>query len=163
MNSNELEALLAIGRKTFIEAFAHQNNQSDFDKYMSEKFNLEEITEQFNDPESRFFFACMDDEKVGYLKINVGNAQTEDTLQDSLEIERIYVLSQYQGNRIGQLLFDKAISIARAESYKWVWLGVWDKNQGAVRFYERNGFKKYATHPFKLGCLLYTSPSPRDA
>jgi ribosomal protein S18 acetylase RimI-like enzyme len=32
-----------------------------------------------------------------------------------------------------------------------LWLGVWEKNEPAIRFYEKNGFKKFSKHIFKLG------------
>lgn len=151
VESSELDELLAIGKTTFTESFASQNTKADFELYMSKNFSREKFSSEYDNPHSRFFFACQGDEIVGYLKINVGDAQTDDTMEEALEVERIYVLAQHQGKRIGQLLFDKAIELAIEEGYKRVWLGVWDKNVDAIRFYERNGFFKYSTHPFKLG------------
>ncbi len=147
----EIPTLLKIGRTTFTESFGSLNTKSDFDQYMAANFNLQKITDEFNHPESHFYFACQEDRTVGYLKLNQGSAQTEDTLENALEIERIYVLSEFQGSGIGQLLFDKALEVARENDFERVWLGVWDKNTNAIRFYERNGFAKFATHPFKLG------------
>jgi predicted GNAT family acetyltransferase len=45
--------------------------------------------------------------------VNTGKAQTE--LQDdtSLEIERIYVKQSHHGKKVGQLLYDQALSIAQ--------------------------------------------------
>jgi ribosomal protein S18 acetylase RimI-like enzyme len=31
------------------------------------------------------------------------------------------------------------------------WLGVWEDNHRAIRFYEKNGFEKFDSHPFILG------------
>lgn len=33
----------------------------------------------------------------------------------------------------------------------YVWLGVWEKNLGAIRFYEKNGFVPFDKHIFRLG------------
>lgn len=151
VRSSETEELLNIGKTTFTESFGSQNTKSNFDHYMSRNFTLQKISEEFNSPESRFYFASLSEKIVGYLKVNVGEAQTENHLKDALEIERIYVLSEHQGERIGQLLFDRALDLAKKQNLKWVWLGVWDQNVDAIRFYERNGFVKFASHPFKLG------------
>ncbi len=148
---SEIQELLEIGSSTFTDSFAALNNKEDFDQYMEKSFTLERITDEYNNPESHFYFACQKEDIVGYLKLNQGKAQTEDTLENALEIERIYVRSGLQGSGIGQLLFNKAIDLARGNSFKQVWLGVWEKNTAAIRFYERNGFEKFATHPFKLG------------
>jgi ribosomal protein S18 acetylase RimI-like enzyme len=32
-----------------------------------------------------------------------------------------------------------------------VWLGVWEKNPKAIRFYKKNGFVEFDKHIFKLG------------
>jgi ribosomal protein S18 acetylase RimI-like enzyme len=68
-----------------------------------------------------------------------------------MEIERIYVLKEYHGHKIGQLLFEKAISIAKSMEKKYVWLGVWEKNERAIAFYTKNGFTVVDHHLFKLG------------
>lgn len=69
----------------------------------------------------------------------------------AMEMERIYVLKEYQGKAVGQILLDKAISLAGDADVKEVWLGVWEKNLKAINFYRRNGFVVFATHLFKLG------------
>ena len=61
------------------------------------------------------------------------------------------VLSDHQNQGLGEKLLAKVIDIARQRSFPFLWLGVWEKNQGAVRFYERHGFVHAAYHPFKLG------------
>lgn len=148
---SELNELLEIGSSTFADSFGALNNKEDFDQYMEKSFNLAKITEEYNNPDSHFYFACQQENLVGYLKLNEGEAQTEKGLHNALEIERIYVRFGQQGKGIGQLLFDKALEVARENNFEQVWLGVWDRNSDAIRFYERNGFEKFATHPFKLG------------
>ncbi|MEP1095670.1 MAG: GNAT family N-acetyltransferase [Cyclobacteriaceae bacterium] len=151
VKNSEIEELLNIGKITFTESFGAQNTKSNFDQYMSKNFTLSKISEEISNPESQFYFAMLSEKIVGYLKVNVGEAQTEDKLESALEIERIYVSAEHQGKRIGQVLFDKALDLAKSQNLKWIWLGVWDQNVDAIRFYERNGFVKFADHPFKLG------------
>ena len=83
--------------------------------------------------------------------MNKGDAQTQQSLDNSVELERIYVLSSYQRNHVGQALCDKAIEIGKEHHFDWIWLGVWEKNPRAIRFYERNGFEKFDNYVFKLG------------
>jgi len=56
-----------------------------------------------------------------------------------MEIERIYVLAAYHGKKVGQILYDKAMQVAEEINSPFVWLGVWEKNPRAIRFYEKNG------------------------
>jgi ribosomal protein S18 acetylase RimI-like enzyme len=121
------------------------------DDYFVKNFNLEKLEQELSNPDSDFYFAELGREPIGYLKTNSGLAQTESLLEEALEIERIYVLSKHQGQKIGKLLFDMAIQVARKHTLERVWLGVWEKNSQALNFYQRLGFEKFDTHVFMLG------------
>ena len=88
---------------------------------------------------------------IGYLKINTGDAQTEIQDSQTLEIERIYVLKEFHGKKVGQLLYEKAIQIATGLKVNYIWLGVWEQNLRALQFYKKNGFLAFDKHMFKLG------------
>jgi diamine N-acetyltransferase len=85
------------------------------------------------------------------LKINFKEAQTELKENKTIEIERIYVLKDFYGKNVGQLLYDKAIKIAKQKNVEYVWLGVWEENPRAINFYKKNGFVEFDKHIFKLG------------
>jgi ribosomal protein S18 acetylase RimI-like enzyme len=93
----------------------------------------------------------LDEKVIGYLKLNMGGSQTELKDNDALEIERIYVLKDFHGKKVGQLLFDKAITIAKEQQVAYVWLGVWEENKRALQFYTKNGFVEFDQHIFVLG------------
>jgi diamine N-acetyltransferase len=61
------------------------------------------------------------------------------------------VLKEFHGKKVGQKLYEKALTIARQKSIDYVWLGVWEKNFRAIRFYEKNGFIAFDNHIFRLG------------
>ena len=148
---NDVTTLQVIGKQTFFETFSASNTKEDMEKYLTENFTVEKITREVNNLNSQFFIAWQNDEAIGYLKVNEGNAQTE--LQDnaSLEIERIYVLTTYHGKKVGQLLYEKALEVAGVQKKKSIWLGVWEENPRAIKFYEKNGFTAFDTHIFKMG------------
>lgn len=145
-----------ISEETFVSAFGKQNTKEDMEAYLSTAFTPEKVKEELLNPFSFFYFALSEEGTVGYLKLNIENAQTESTMIDALEIERIYILSTHQGKGIGQVMMDKAFEVAKEKKKHKLWLGVWKKNYGAIRFYERNGFKKFAEHDFYLGKDLQT-------
>jgi ribosomal protein S18 acetylase RimI-like enzyme len=93
----------------------------------------------------------MGQDVIGYLKLNMGASQTEVKDNNALEIERIYVLKEFQGKKVGQMLFDKAIKIAKEHHIAYVWLGVWEENKRAIQFYTKNGFVEFDQHVFVLG------------
>ncbi|MDO9138237.1 MAG: GNAT family N-acetyltransferase [Lutibacter sp.] len=147
----DTELLLNIGRQTFFEKFTENNSEENMLQYAAEAYTFEKILSEVNNPNSQFYLATINDQTVGYLKINFGEAQTE--LQDpqALELERIYVLKEFQGKKIGQMLFEKTLELAKKAAINYVWLGVWEENKSAIKFYEKNGLKAFSKHIFMLG------------
>jgi len=148
---NDIDQLQKIGRQTFYETFSAGNSEENMTKYLDEGFSLEKLTTELSDSNAEFYFATLDNHVIGYLKLNFGQSQTE--LQDdkALEIERIYVLKDFHGKSVGQILYDKAIHIARQKNADYIWLGVWEENSRAINFYKKNGFVEFDKHVFKLG------------
>ncbi|BCY29597.1 GNAT family N-acetyltransferase [Flavobacterium okayamense] len=148
---NDIDQLQKIGRQTFYETFSAGNSQENMTKYLDEGFSIEKLTAELSDNNAEFYFATLDDNVIGYLKLNFGQSQTELQDDNALEIERIYVLKDFHGKSVGQILYDKAIKIARQKNTDYVWLGVWEENPRAINFYKKNGFVEFDKHVFKLG------------
>jgi ribosomal protein S18 acetylase RimI-like enzyme len=147
----DIEKLQNIGRQTFYETFAEANTEEDMQKYLNENFSALKLKAELINPDSEFYFATISKKVVGYLKINFGQAQTELKVNNSLEIERIYVLKEFHGKQVGQVLYDKARQVAKHHNIEILWLGVWEENSRAIRFYKKNGFVEFDKHIFKLG------------
>lgn len=148
---NEILPLQEIGIQTFSETFAASNTDENLSNYLKDGFSIEKLTEEINNKHSKFFFALDNERVIGYLKLNFGESQTELKDSKALEIERIYVMNEYHGKKVGQLLYDKAIEVAAQMQMNYVWLGVWEENQRAFNFYKKNGFVEFDKHIFKLG------------
>lgn len=151
INSTEVEKLQQISRQTFYETFAENNSAENMNKYLEDNLSIDRLASELSDPSSSFYFAEKDNEVIGYLKLNTADAQTELVNKNALEIERIYVIKNFQGLKIGQLLFDHAIKVAREINAEYVWLGVWEHNTKAINFYKKNGFEEFDRHKFILG------------
>jgi len=147
----DIDLLQNISQQTFIEAFSEANTAANMAKYMAEKFSKETLLAELSNQGSEFYFAQLDNKIIGYLKINSQQAQTELQHEHALEIERIYVLQEFQGKKVGQLLYKKALDIARLKNVRFIWLGVWEKNPRAISFYNKNGFVAFDKHIFRLG------------
>eukprot|EP01117_Protostelium_nocturnum_P011459 TRINITY_DN4158_c0_g1_i2.p1 TRINITY_DN4158_c0_g1~~TRINITY_DN4158_c0_g1_i2.p1 ORF type:complete len:172 (-),score=45.43 TRINITY_DN4158_c0_g1_i2:21-536(-) len=147
----DVDTLLKFSRKTFMEAFESQNTPEDIEIYDRQAFTSEKIKSQLENPDSFFWFGKIGDEIVGYIKINFGKAQSEPQSEEWSELERIYVDRSHQGKKIGEKLLDFAVEESKRRAKKVVWLGVWDQNRDARRFYERKGFKQFDQHTFVLG------------
>ena len=148
---DDVTLLQKISQTTFSQAFSSQNNPDDLKAYMDRAFDIEKLTTEIQNPESSFYVATCgkerDSKMMGYLKLNTGAAH----LVDPLEIERIYVLNEYQGRGVGKTLFDTALEFANTHNCQHIWLGVWEHNDKALRFYEKHGFEPFGSHIFQMG------------
>lgn len=140
-----------IGRQTFAETFAASNSEEDMRTYLIESFAVEKLSAELQALHSAFYFAEQAGRVIGYLKVNTGPAQTEQHAPNAMEVERIYVLQEFHGQRVGQLLYERALHLATQAWAECLWLGVWEENSRAIRFYKKNGLVAFDKHVFKLG------------
>lgn len=143
--------LREIAYKTYDDTFRHLNTPENMQAYLEAAFERGKLKAELEDPNSAFYFLFLDGALVGYLKLNEGPSQTDLKDPDSLEIERIYVISSCQGQGLGKYLIREALEIARRKGKHYVWLGVWEENEKAIAFYRRVGFRVIGTHEFVMG------------
>lgn len=146
-----IDQLIDVSKETFDDTFRANNTAENMAHYLATAFTMEKMTDELNHPHSQFFFALLDGDIAGYVKVNTEDAQTEQIAKAQLEIERIYIRQNFQKRGIGQLLMNKALHIAQSKGYAGIWLGVWEKNPNAIRFYEKAGFKQAGNHSFYMG------------
>lgn len=148
----EVDRLCRLSIQTFKETFEVQNTAKDMQAYIEKQLNLEQLTSELLNQDSLFYFARLDEEIVGYLKLNFNQAQKESVLEGkAFEIERFYILKLHQGKGLGSQLFKKAIEIGKEKGYKLIWLGVWEHNTKALEFYTKKGLTAFDSHLFQLG------------
>ncbi|ABR74112.1 N-acetyltransferase [Actinobacillus succinogenes] len=151
IDSSSLMLLKEISIRTFKETFSHSNTPEDMEVYLAAHFSTEQLQSELANPHSNFYFAEINNKVVGYLKLNFSTAQTESFDLNAVEIERIYVLSQFQGTGIGKRLYQHALEFAKQRMAKYLWLGVWEHNSKAIEFYKKNGLEIFDKHIFRLG------------
>jgi ribosomal protein S18 acetylase RimI-like enzyme len=150
-NMTDSEELKQIGKKTFDETFRSQNKEENIEEYLKVAFTSKRMVEELENPNSYFYFIYFKEELAGYLKVNIGEAQTEAIEGSNIEIERIYILKKFQKQGLGKKLYNQAIKIAKELKVENIWLGVWEKNENAIQFYKKLGFNKIDEHGFYLG------------
>ena len=147
----DLPVLRDLAEATFRETFSSQNTPQNISAYASVAFDMDRVRAEYENAHSRFWFARTGPDIAGYLKLNTGPAQTEQDLENAMEIERIYATRAFQGRGVGKRLMATALQAAREAGVNWVWLGVWEHNQKAIAFYEHQGFEPFSRHSFRLG------------
>ncbi|MFX3632560.1 MAG: GNAT family N-acetyltransferase [Candidatus Pristimantibacillus sp.] len=147
----DLQLLQEISVETFNDTFKDQNSPENMKAYLERAFNSKQLEKELFNSSSAFYFIFFNEEIAGYLKVNTNDAQSEKIGAESLEIERIYISNKFQRKGLGKYLFNKAMEIAIRQNKKMIWLGVWEKNENAIDFYEKMGFVQTGAHSFYMG------------
>lgn len=147
----DLELLQEISIETFRDTFKDQNSPENMKAYLDRAFNLAQLEKELSNGSSEFHFVYFNGEVAGYLKVNTDEAQSEKMGKESLEIERVYISKEHHKRGLGKCLIDKATEIAIERNKERIWLGVWEKNENAVAFYEKMGFIQTGSHSFYMG------------
>jgi len=147
----EADRIIDLARRTFVETYGENNDPGNMALYVNESLSPEALREELEDGHARFYVAYLDGDAVGFLKIRDDRpARALEGLR-ALELQRIYVLKEFQGYNVGKALMEMVKELAREENYQTIWLQVWQKNDKAVRFYQHAGFVVYETASFRLG------------
>ena len=140
-----------IGYRTFKASFWADNRPEDMEQYLSLNFSKARIEAQLADPDSIFFLACENGKEVGYVMLRSG--ETPDSVPGTkpVELVRIYIEESIIGKGYGSAIMQSCLEAAQSDGHRTIWLGVWEKNLRAIRFYEKWGFEKVGTQKFVLG------------
>lgn len=147
----DLYNLKNLSCSTYYDTFVKFNTKENMEAYLNYAYNIDKLKGELLNLESKFYFIYCDKTIAGYMKINDTMAQTDIYDENSLEVERLYIKKEYHGNGLGKVLMDLAINIAKNKNKSYIWLGVWEKNFNAQKFYNKFGFVKISSHPFIMG------------
>ena len=154
VTADDASLIASISRETFYDSFAEQNTVADMQLFLDTQFTTEKLIAEVIDPSNIFFIAYVDDQPAGYCKMRPGSHEQLHPSTDAIEICRFYARKNVIGKGVGKAMMQHALSYAKSENKKRVWLGVWEKNQRAIDFYRSFGFSKFGEHDFLLGTDL---------
>jgi diamine N-acetyltransferase len=145
--------LAQIGWQSFHEAFAGhpKNNPVDMKNYMDEAFSTETIRRDLSAADTIYFVAEVAEKIVGYAKLKTNSREDCISGKNPLELCRLYNLREFIGKGIGKALMLQCLEFAEGNGNDIFWLGVWEFNDNAQRFYAKFGFEKCGEHIFRLG------------
>ena len=148
---SDARALAELGRRTFEETFAPDNTPEDMHDYVSKTYGEAHQLKEIRDPTRRIEIAWLGDSAIGYLHLRIGEIDPSVKTERPIELLRIYVDSNWHGKGVAGKLMQRSLEIASCEGFKSIWLGVWEHNLRAQKFYRKFGFEIVGNHIFRLG------------
>lgn len=151
----DVPVLAAMGKSTFWDTYSSYHSDQNFVDYTESAFTPEVIAREMEEEDCTFFLVEDRQIPVAYMKLRRGrNPECLPPDVSKLEIQRLYVLREWQGKQIGGQLIRHALDTALSEQRKIVWLTAWPQNEPAIRFYQRQGFAVSGTIGFVMKDLV---------
>tara|TARA_R110002050_G_scaffold95904_1_gene199583 strand:- start:729 stop:1244 length:516 start_codon:yes stop_codon:yes gene_type:complete len=148
--SQDIQALTALAKKTFIESHGHSAPESDIKNYLSNHYTIAKFEEELADLKNNYHLLFINEELAGFSKI-IFNQPIAAVSDDKItKLERIYILEKFHGQKLGLSLFNFNCELAKANQQKGIWLFTWIENKRAINFYEKLGFVVVGDHNFKV-------------
>lgn len=151
----DADLLADLGMRTFRDAFAELNDPDDIRRYLAEAFAPEQVAAEIHAPGSVFLLGYHDafsrQKPVGYSRLFAAPVPEGVSGPKPVRLLRVYVESAAVGSGYGSALMQASLDEAAVRGYETVWLSAWERNERALRFYERWGFRVVGTTEFGLG------------
>jgi diamine N-acetyltransferase len=153
---SDRDTLVKLGRETFFDTFAGTCSDEDMALFLEESFAPEKVAAELAASASYFYLLGHGETAPsGYARLfadpEVSDALPAEYHANSIELVRFYLRREAFGSGAAQLLMAHCLAEARRLGYRRIYLGVWEKNLRAQRFYEKSGFQKIAEKIFMVG------------
>lgn len=156
IKASDIDVLLPFAKNVFHDAFFHHNKVENYNAYVDTAFTKEQFIKEMKNDGSHFYWMVEQGVPKAWLKLNEAQAFTETMDDNGLEIQRIYVCPSHQGKGLGNHLLTFSEQFAKDKGLDFIWLGVWEHNVNAIRFYEKNGYVIASSHKFVFGDEVQT-------
>lgn len=148
---DDASLLATIGTETFSATFAADNTPENMALYLAASFSPEKQAAELAEVDSFFLIAEKGTIPVGYAMLKRGSTEACISSAHPIELVRFYVRAPWQGQWVGAALMQACLAEAARLGGDGLWLGVWERNPRAIRFYQKWGFVRVGTHIFQMG------------
>jgi diamine N-acetyltransferase len=151
-------ATLAVtAARWFDDTFGPHNDPEDMRMYLEKAFGVEQQTAELADPRRITLVAEEGEALAGYTTLRrtpTGGGHPSLPAGEAVEIQRFYIGPHHHGQGLARRLMEEVLETAREMGGELLWLGVWEHNTRAIRFYEKQGFVDVGVMEFMLGTDL---------
>jgi diamine N-acetyltransferase len=149
-DENDSAILATLGSITFRESHGHSAAPADIDAYDNRTFRDDILKNELRDAKNIYHIIYHNNKAVGFSKIILNLPYAGSDLKNITKLDRLYLLQEFYNLHLGSALFTFITDFMKEQDQMGVWLFTWKKNQRAIDFYERKGFKIIGSFDFKL-------------
>jgi ribosomal protein S18 acetylase RimI-like enzyme len=143
--ASDLESLIPLIKA--LDAYHVEIMPENFKTFDGPTRPMELLQKKVASPDNALFIALDDSKVVGFADIQKSsNPPYPMFIQKSFALlDNLYVQPEFRGTGLAHTLFDKAKEWAREQGLTSLQLKVYNKNEGAIRFYEKEGLIPLST------------------
>ena len=150
--AQDLDLLVSIGRQTFFDTFTGTCSEEDMQLFLDTMHHPEKIAAELADPNCHFYLLEEDHSVIGYTRLWKDPAPLPIVRgQNPIELVRFYLIQSAIGSGAAGHLMQATLKTARLLGHDTIYLGVWEQNHRAKRFYTKWGFSPIGEHIFHVG------------
>lgn len=149
-SDSDVAELSAIGSRVFWDAYGGTAPDEAIEGHVSSYFSEEYIAKEILRPEVTYHMAVENQQCAGLVKVRDSEVPELVAAASTMEVQQLYVSTEFQRRGIGALLLDHAVMTAKKRRVDGLWLSVWEDADWAKNFYEKYGFASQGEIPFML-------------
>ena len=144
--------LSELAKKTFYDTFVGTAPEEDMQYALADWYSPQKFIDRIRDSAFTMLLAMDGNNAAGYTTFwqhqpDFLGADAE----EGLELLTLYIDTPWHGTGLAQRLMQEFYKTAREKGLTYLWLGVWEHNYRAQKFYAKEGFKNTSyTHPFPI-------------
>ena len=148
---DDAAVIAEIAARLFAQTFDADNDPANVTAHIESYFSEAKLCEELADPTVTYLLLDVHQRLAGFAALKAGS--TDPSVRDDapLEIQRFYVDHAHHGRGVAAHLMDACMKVAIEQGLRTVWLGVWERNPRAIRFYEKCGFVDVGGKTFQMG------------
>jgi len=147
----EIPAVRELAIEVYTDTFAEHNTPENLQAFFNDSYDLEKFKTEFYETDSHLYIALDDLKIIGFLRLRKSNEADKYLGTNTIELHRLYIHRDYHGSSVSKMFMDEAMKYGREKKHDWIWLGVWEKNFRAQKFYAKWGFERFSEHIFQMG------------
>lgn len=149
-------AIATIGKKSFRTAFGPLfRNKEELFEYLEKTYDPIKLTRSIKKENNIYFIAFLDEQPIGFTKVKINSLNENIESIAQMELQKIYVLPEYQGCGTGTSLLNQVKYLAKDTCPDYIWLDAYVSNERVIRFYQKNGFQKISKQYFTIGTQTF--------
>lgn len=149
-DAEHCDLLVELCKKTFLESHGESASKKDVENFISKTYTKVLLIKELAQPDIQYHIIYYKNKIAGYSKIELHTSNLAIQQTNLTKLDRFYLLKEFYGHNLGNILFNANIEIAKKYEQNGIWLVVWVENLRAVKFYTKIGFKKVGMYDFQI-------------